>query len=346
MRPSVSDQRILSGVAAPSAVRRLHARARSSCARALVLLAASALGGCATLSDQPDAVRHDKVPWAPLFSPFYARSVSEDGSSWRWSSLLWLVGQDVEAQRRTSWALPFYWREVDPPYVETTMVFPLWFERLGHESTFRFITPLYGYSSTPESRTDYAVLNVFDWERSRTGDAWRSGLFLVYDAEHRGPRTDLTLVPIIGMSVPLGHLARFQWGYPAQGVTVGALGRTSSRRIELANLLGFFTLFGYDDVGDRREVRVGTLFSNEVLSIFRSWRGRGEDPFVREWLFPLYMNVQDADGGWSYVGPLWGDRSDHVAGTHTDWWLLGLLSRSTSAEGVTWSVAGFTVSGP
>jgi hypothetical protein len=115
----------------------------------------------------------------------------------------------------------------------------------------------------------------------------------------------------------------------------------------LLNAFGIVAAFGYDDVGDRREIRALTLFSNEVLSIFRSWRGRGgEDPFVREWLFPLYMNVQDVDGGWWYAGPLWGRIDDHVGDTSTDWWLLGLLSRNTSAEGDTWSLLGLPIVSP
>lgn len=319
--------------------------ARTALVLSLPLLAAV---GCTTLHDQPDQVRHDTVPLAPLFSPLFDREVSDDGTSSSWSTLFWLVGHDEEQPRSTSWALPLWWHEDDPPYVETTLLFPLWYERKAHDETVRWITPLYGWQTSPEARTDWVVLDVFDWQRSHVADAWRSGLWLVYDVDHRDARTDFTLVPFISKSIlPLGHLAKFEWGYPAEGVTVGALGRTGSRRFEIANLAGFFTLFGYDDVGDTREIRVGTLFSDEVLSIFRSWRGRGEDdPFVREWLFPVYMNLQDEEGGWSLVGPLWGDVDDRVAGTHTDWWLMGLLSRSTSGAGTSWSVCGLTVAGP
>lgn len=314
---------------------------------ALLALVLSSLACVMPRHDQPDQLRHDTVPLAPVFSPIFDHEVSEDGSSSSWSALLWLLGRDVEGERTTSRALPFWWHDVDPPYSETTVLFPLYFSRLTPETTTRWFTPVWGYSSSPEERTDQVVLDVFDWQRSRVEDRWRSGLFLVYDWEHwPGGRNDFTLVPIIGMSFHLGHLARFQWGFPPEGERVGALGRTASRRFELLNLLGFVTLFGYDDVGDRRDIRLGTLLSNDILSVFRSWRGRGDDPFVREWLFPLYMNAQDADDGWMYVGPLWGTRDDRVAGTHTDWWLLGLFSRSEASDGVRWKVAGLTVVGP
>lgn len=316
-------------------------------ARLALLVLALASSACVMpRHDQPDWLREDTVPLAPAFSLLYDHEVSANGESEEWSALLWLLGGWREGERHGSRALPFWWHDVDPPYSETTVLFPLWFERTTPETTTRWITPLYGYSSTPESRGDWVVLNIFDWQRSRLSDRHRSGLFLVYDWESWGERVDFTLVPIIGMSFHLGHLARFQWGFPPDGERVGALDREGSRRFELVNALGFATLFGYDDVGDRRDIRLGTLLSNEVLSVFRSYRGRGDDPFVREWLFPLYMNMQDADDGWMYVGPLWGSQDDRVAGTHTDWWLLGLLSRQEAPDGVRWSVCGLEIVGP
>ncbi|MFT7462407.1 MAG: hypothetical protein ACI9EF_000747, partial [Pseudohongiellaceae bacterium] len=113
------------------------------------------------------------------------------------------------------------------------------------------------------------------------------------------------------------------------------------------DLLGIVQLFGYDDVGDRREVRAFTLFSDEVLSLFRSWRGRSdEDPFVREWLFPVYFNVADAESSWFAAGPLWGHFEDRVEETETHWWLLGLLSRSAAPEGNTWRLLGLPIVSP
>jgi hypothetical protein len=208
---------------------------------------------------------------------------------------------------------------------------------------WRFTTPLWGFREDDDGRQDWLFFGLFDRAASAREDRARSGLAFVYDDEdHAGPRRDLSLVPILG----LAHLLRVEWGYPGEGVNVPALGRESSRRWELLDLFGFVTLAGYDDVGDRREFRLLTLFSNELLSPIRSWRGRGDDPFVSEWVFPLYMNRQDASGGWLYVGPFWGSIEDREADTHTDWWLLGLVSRQRSPAGESWSVCGLTVAGP
>jgi hypothetical protein len=144
----------------------------------------------------------------------------------------------------------------------------------------------------------------------------------------------------------LATVAEWQAGLPAEGVEVPALGRDSSGRVKAVDVLGIVTLFGYDDVGDRREVRLGTLFSNEPMSLFRSWRSRApDDPFVREWLFPLYMNCYDTTGsGFDFVGPLWGAWTDADEQSQTDWWALGLLARTRDPAETVWRVLGIPVS--
>ncbi len=191
-------------------------------------------------------------------------------------------------------------------------------------------------------RTDYVLLPLFYRTASKTTDDGRSGLFCIYDWKRTGATRDVTFVTLLGLAT----LFHGQFGLPPDGETVPALGRSSSRRFEILNLLGIVSLFGYDDVGDRREIRAFTLFSNEVLSPLRSWRGRGDDPFVREWIFPLYMNVGDAAGGWYYVGPLWGGFRDAEPAREPTWWAAGLLSRTTAPEGDTWRVLGLPVAGP
>ena len=287
-----------------------------------LLVLAVALAGCtAPRLDSPSKVRQTDVFLPPLFSS----SSSPDGTSHAWNALIWLVGEDTEGERTHSRALPFWWHDADPPYSENTLVFPFWYSRTTPESRTRFWSILYGYQDTPDLRTDYVIPPIFWWQRSKTADENRYGVFLLWDWRHVDSRTDWTLLPILG----LAHLAHWEGGYPGEGVRVPALGRESSRRFTLLNLLGLVELFGYDDVGDTRDIRVLTFLSSEMLSPLRSRRGRGDDPFVREWIFPLYMNVQDDDGGWSYVGPLWGERSDRAEGTRTDWWLLGLVSHTT-----------------
>jgi hypothetical protein len=309
--------------------------------RCLALLCLAATLGCTTpLNDAPDKLR--KSSWNA--GPLYSASESEDGSSWSWSTMFWLIGADAEGQRNTQRALPFWWHAEDTPYAETTMVFPLYFSRVTAVETTRWFTPLYGYTESDDQRSDRILLDVWDWTRAQAGPRSRSGLFLVYDHEQYDEmRHNFTLLPLLG----LAHLAHWEWGFPAAGVRAAELGRSASRRFDLIDVLGMVQVFGYDDVGDRREIRALTLFSNEVMSIFRSWRGRrDDDPFVREWLFPLYMNVQDVDSGWKYIGPLWGRIDDHTTNTSTDWWLLGLLSRTSSAAGNTWRVLGLPVISP
>lgn len=292
--------------------------------------------GCASPRlDEPSKVRHTEVPLYGLFN----YSTSEDGSSYRWAGPLGLVGQDVEAERRQAWILPFWWSTSDPPYYESTLVFPLYYGRTAVDERWQFFSILYGYIDKPESRTDCVLWPLFDITRSKTEDFTSSNLLFVYDWQHRANRKDFTLVPILG----LAHAAKFQWGFPAAGETVPSLGRTGSRRFELLNVFGLVTLFGYDDVGDRREFRVLTLLSSEVLSPIRSWRGRGEDPFVREWVFPFYMNVADLDGGWYYVGPLWGGFHDTLTGHDTTWVLLGLVSRTATPDGASWRLLGIPI---
>ena len=43
---------------------------------------------------------------------------------------------------------------------------------------------------------------------------------------------------------------------------------------------------------------------------------------------------------------MWGQIDRPADGTSTDWWLLGLVSRTEAEAGDTWKLAGFTVSEP
>ena len=292
--------------------------------------------------DQPGKVRHAKVPLDPWFSWIYEYDASDDGSSFTWSTLLWTIGHSREDESTATHVFPLYWAWDDPPYSSSTLFIPLYYGRTSNDETTRFFSLLYGYSDSAEQRTDWVLPPIFHWRRSKEADVWGSSLLLVYDWQHDYGKTSFTFISLLG----LAHVFRGEFGLPPEGEFVGALGRTSSRRFDLLNILGIISLFGYDDVGDRREIRVLTLFSNEMLSPLRSWRGRSDDPFVREWAFPLYMNVQDEDSGWMYLGPLWGTIDNRLKETSTSWWLLGLVSREDSPDGVSWSLAGFTVSGP
>lgn len=311
--------------------------------RAAVLLLLFVTVGCTSpLLDQDEKVRRSAL-LAPSWSPVVSWSRSDDGTSWSWSTLFWLVGADQEGDRGTRRALPFWWTGFDGQDNRTTLLAPLYYGHTSEDVTWRFYTPLWGYRDSPESRHDYVAFNLFDVGYSKTSERKRSGLFGVYGYENRGSgRTDVSIMPIWG----LAHLAKWELGFPAEGVTVPALGRSASRRVELLNVFGLITLYGYDDVGDRREHRLLTIFSNEAWSPLRSWRGRGEDPFVSEWVFPLYMNKQSEDGGWLYVGPFWGRTNDREDERVTDWWLAGLVTRSRRLEGDTWRVLGIPVSSP
>ncbi|GJM21192.1 MAG: hypothetical protein DHS20C15_11070 [Planctomycetota bacterium] len=298
--------------------------------------------------DAPAKVRESKVPLAPAFTPLFERSVSPDGTSWSWSTLLGLVGAEAEGEREMQKALPFFWHDVDPPYSENTVVFPLYYARDEPETRTRWYSIFYGTYESPEERQDHVLLSLFRWKRSKEADVWESGLFPIYDREHHDNVDRFTLIPVILPILGTAHVARSEWGFPAEGVTTGAHGRTGSRRFEFLDVFGALSVFGYDDVGDRREVRLLSLFDSELLSLFRSWRARDPaDPFVREWLFPLYMSVQDRGGGWGYVGPFWGHGHDAEAGTRTDWWLLGLLMRQREVteelDSETWRVLGLPV---
>ncbi|MGQ0551761.1 MAG: hypothetical protein ACT4PU_00910 [Planctomycetota bacterium] len=302
---------------------------------AVLLLGLFSLNACTSpLLDAPDQVRKSTV----FLPPFYTAAVSDDGSSWEWSACFWLFGAEAEGPRRHARALPFYWHE-SAPAREWSLWFPLYYERTAADERTRFYSFLYGYTDNRRERSDYVLGPVFQWTRSRGADVWDSSLLLIYKWSHYAARNEFTLVPVFG----LASLFRMESGLPADGGQVPALGRTSSRRFEVLNLLNFVALFGYDDVGDRREYRVLTLLSSEMLSPLRSWRGRGEDPFVRAWVFPLAMSVQDAAGGWSFLGPFWGEWSDAEAGTSTDWWLAGLLARTRDPQGHSWRLAGFPV---
>jgi len=300
---------------------------------ALLLVATSCTG---TLLDSPSQQRHHTIFLPPLLTA----SSSPDGSSRDWNALIWLVGQDVESERRHSRFLPIWWHTSEPPYLETTLLFPLWFERRTPSTTTRLFSLLYGYSDGPELRTDYILPPIFQIERSHD-DAFRaSDVMLLWEDRRDGPRYDFTFITLFGLVTGV----RVQTGLPPDGEAVPALGRSGSRRIEVADILGIVTAFGYDDVGDRRDIRLLTLLSSEKLSLLRSWRGRGDDPFVREWLFPVYMNVQDPGEGWAYVGPLWGEWHDDT--TRTDWWALGLLARNQAPEGDTWRILGLPIIWP
>ncbi|MFT7465631.1 MAG: hypothetical protein ACI9EF_004000, partial [Pseudohongiellaceae bacterium] len=167
--------------------------------------------GCTTpRRDVPAAVRHSDVPLGPL----YSSSSSDDGSSWEWSTLFWLVGADADGEQNSQRALPFWWHGIDPPYSETTFVLPLYYDRTAAAETVRWFTPLYGYSETPETRADYVLLDLWDWTRAKSGPSSHSGLFLIYDdAQLDERRHDFTLLPILG----LAHLWHGEWGFPAAG---------------------------------------------------------------------------------------------------------------------------------
>lgn len=300
--------------------------------------------------DAPAKVRESRVPLDPFLDPIFERSVSPDGSSWSWSTLFWLVGAEAEGERAMQKALPIYWHDVDPPYSETRVVFPLWYSRHTAESATRWYSILYGTYENPEERQDHLLLSLARWKRSKQADVWESGMWGVWDRVHHESVDTFTLVPVILPILGTAHVARSEWGYPAEGVTTGAHGRTGSRRFELLDVFGAVSLFGYDDVGDRRELRLLSLFDSEMLSLFRSWRARDpSDPFVREWLFPLYMDVQGEAGGWGYVGPIWGHSHDAADATRTDWWWLGLIIRNQrggtdeAPAGETWRVLGLPV---
>lgn len=292
--------------------------------------------------DQPGEVRHPMVPLDPYFSWLYEYDVSDDETSYKWSALLWTIGHSRENETTSTHVFPLWWSTNDPPYESSTLFFPLYYGRTSADVTTRFFSLLYGYSDSTEERTDWVLPPIFHWRRSKAADVWGSSLLLAYDWQHDYGKTSVTFLSLLG----LAHVFKGEFGLPAAGENVGALGRTSSRRFDLVNILGIISLFGYDDAGDRRDIRALTFFSNEMLSPIRSWRGRGEDPFVSEWLFPLYMNMQDEVSGWMFLGPIWGTFDDRGEGVHTNWWLLGLLSRRSEPEGVSWSVAGLTVAGP
>jgi len=295
------------------------------------------LAGCAgPLLDRPSAQRRHDV----FLPPLVTADSSPDGSSWSWSALFWLAGQEAEATRRHTRVLPFWWHDSEPPYVEQTLLFPLWYSRESRDSQAWFASLLYGRSVGPEMRSDYVLPPVYWIERAHDGSYRRSSLLLAYDETRHGGQRDVSVVTLLGLAT----LLRWQGGLPPAGEAVGAEGRSASSRGWFADLFGIVTLAGWDGAGDRRDLRLLTLFSNERWSLARSWRGRGDDPFVREWLFPVYASVQDADRGWSYVGPLWGGW--HEGARRTDWWALGLLARHTAPEGVTWRVLGLPVLGP
>ena len=296
------------------------------------------LGGCSSpLLDSPSKVRQSVVTLPPL----YSLSQSEDGTSSSWSALFWLVGRDVESERENTRVLPFFWHANDPPYRSATLVLPFYYGETTASYQSRFYSLLYGYKESETWRNDYFALPFFHHRRSKVNDDRSITVFPYIEWARTGAQQSFGL-SLLGLATAI----TVQWGLPAEGETVGALGRESSRKMEVGNVLGLVSAFGYNDVGDTRDIRLMSVFSSETLSVFRSWRGRGDNPFVREWAFPLYMNIQDEGGGWSYVGPLWGEISDRDEGWETDWWLAGLLARTRAPEGDTWRVFGLPVSSP
>lgn len=309
-----------------------------------LLLVALLLGAlspaCTTVRrDDPQGTRQAGV----VVPPLWWSSVSPDGSSYNWWTLFGLVGADGEGQRSTSRALPIWWSARDGDEVSATLVFPLWYERTSPDERSRWYGPLYRTRTTPEWTSRHLLVDVIDWGSDVSGERGRSGGFLLWDhTDHGAGRHDLTLVPVLG----LAKLGSFQWGFPPEGVTVGALERQASRRLTVLDVLSIVHLFGYDDVGDTREVRLLTLFGNEVLSLARSWESRGDGAFRREWLFPLWFDVADEGWRWRALGPLWGSIDDAEAGTATDWWLAGLVSRTEAEAGDTWRLLGLPIVGP
>lgn len=311
----------------------------SSLRRLTLLLPLLALACVAApRQDAPDKVRHDMV----ILPPIYSSDASLDGTSWSWDAALWLVGRDVEGDRSHTRALPFYWHDSDPPFGERTLWFPFYYTKDSPAERTRWYSILWGRHEEGEVVTDFVLPPLYYDQRSETVDYRRTGFFLLWDWRAEGERRDVTLVSLLGLAT----LAQWSSGLPAEGVMVGAEGRTSSRRIKAGDVLGIVTLFGYDDVGDRREVRFGTLFSNEPMSLFRSWRSRDPaNPFVSEWLFPVYMNRYDEGGdGFHYIGPLWGGYATPDEDSETDWWALGLVSRNRTPDETTWRVLGIPVS--
>ena len=319
----------------PTAASRRHG-ARACLALLLPLLGAACIAP--PRQDAPEKVRHDDV----FLPPFYSSDVSADGTSWSWDAALWLLGQDVEGERRHARALPLYWHDSDPLFGERELWFPFYYRKDSPAERTRWYSLFYGRHQEGEVVTDYVLFPLYYDQRSETVDYRRTGFFLLWDWRAEGPRRDVTLVSLLGLAT----LVQWQSGLPPDGETVGALGREHSRRVKGGDVLGIVTLFGYDDVGDRRELRFGTLFSNEPWSLFRSWRSRDPDnPFVSEWLFPLYMNRYDEGGdGFHYVGPLWGGYASPDEESETDWWALGLVSRNRSPVETTWRIAGIPVS--
>lgn len=307
----------------------------------LLLLLVLVAPACTTVRRQdPAGTRAVDLALPPL----WWSSSSPDGRSASWWTLFGLVGGDREDDRGSTRALPLWWSAHDGGAgVETTLLVPFWYERTSPDESIRWYGPLYRRTSTPEWTSHHLLVDVVDWGGDPEGQRGRSGTMLLWDhADHGGGRHDLTLVPVLG----LAKLAAFQWGFPAEGVTVGALDRQASRRMTLVDVLNIVHLFGYDDVGDTREVRLLTLFGNEVLSLARSWEARDDGPFRREWLFPLWFDVADEGWRWRALGPLWGAIEDEAAGTATDWWLLGLVSRTEAAAGDTWRLCGLPILGP
>lgn len=313
---------------------------RRAVAAALVALAFAACQSAQL--DAPGKARQSDV----FLPPLYTSSSSEDGTSSAWSAFFWLAGGSQEADREHTRVLPFYVHFEEEPYHDTTVVFPFYMSKDTVAETWRFYSLLYGFIETEHWTKRYLLAPIFSWTLPKDPDGPggpSSSVLALWDQSWDGDVSHTTIAPLLGFA----HLAKLDLGYPAEGVTVGALGRDESMRISLVDVLGAVTLFGYDDVGDTVETRVLTLGRNERWSLYRYWSSRDpENDFHRHWLFPLFGDVQDETGGWSYVGPIWGRIDDLSEGTETDWWLLGLLSRTRAEAGETWRVFGLPVVGP
>jgi hypothetical protein len=143
-----------------------------------------------------------------------------------------VAGQDVESDRRHSRLLPIWWHDSEPPYLETTLLFPLWFERKTPDTTTRFFSLLYGYVDGPELRTDYVLPPIFWLERSHDGSYRQSGVFLLWNDKRQGEQYEFTFIRRAGHGPARGD-------GPAAGGGERARPRAHvSRRIELLNILG------------------------------------------------------------------------------------------------------------
>lgn len=309
----------------------------------LLVVVACLFASCtSTLLDAPGQVRERDV----FVPPLYTSSSSPDGTSSDWSAAFWLAGGSREADREHSRVLPFYWHSEEQPYDDTTVWFPFYMSKDTAAERWRFYSLLYGTVDTEHWTKHYLLAPIVSWTLPKDPDGTggpSSKVLALWDQTRDGPVSHTTVAPLLGFA----HLAKLDLGYPGEGVEVGALGRESSGRVSLLSALGLVSLFDYNDVGDHTETRLLTLFSNDPMALYRYRASRDPESDERShWLFPLYGDVQDETGGWSFIGPVWGRIDDVAEGTETDWWLLGLVARTRAEAGETWRVLGLPVVSP